>query len=84
MNNYIKIVDYKVFWKVVHFNIENNVRIEIRNIVSRTVHIIVLNIVSNNVWGTVAWNVKNNVSNRVIYNHKLFKYNDLKQYKDNL
>jgi hypothetical protein len=52
MKNYIFIVDHTVYRKGLD-NIENNVRIEIRNIVYTTVHIIVLNIVWDNVYENV-------------------------------
>jgi hypothetical protein len=53
-------------------NVNMNVSINIRRIVWRNV--------SNTVWLNVRDNVRNNVWDK----HKLFEYNYLKQYKDNL
>jgi hypothetical protein len=46
------------------------------------------NTIRNNVWNPVMrnvnWNIRNNVDNTILYNHNLFQYNHLQQYKDNL
>jgi hypothetical protein len=73
MKHITEIVRYTVRLKVHWDTVRNN---------------IVSDIIRDNVWNNVRntiWvNVGNNVGNNVLYNYKLFHYNYLQQYKDNL
>ena len=66
--------------KIQYFVVYDNVM----NTVWYKVWINVRNIVFNNVRDTVDNNVYDTVRNKILFNRKLFKFNDLQQYKDNL
>jgi len=65
-------VRLKVHWDTVENNILDDISCDIRTIIS------------NNVTHTVWVNVSNNGYNNVLCTHKVFDFNPIQQYKDNI
>jgi hypothetical protein len=78
MNNYKKIVVYAVYYMVQYKGGDN-----IRNTVSDVEKKVSI-YVRENVRNTVRNNVSIFIMNRIKNKYKPFKYNDLKQYRNNL
>jgi hypothetical protein len=77
-------VRLKVHWDTVENNILDDISCDIRTIISNNVtHTVWVN-VSNNVTHTVWVNVSNNGYNNVLCTHKVFDFNPIQQYKDNI
>jgi hypothetical protein len=84
----MKHIELNKIWQHIYQNVRNHVghKIDSTNKKNRCYDVYnhPKNIISTTVDQIIRINVRRCVANRVWYNHKLFKYNHIQQYKDNL